>query len=208
MSSTAIIFAPVGGDWTCRAFSQVRNHKLSPKIDTLSLPPSKAVWNLVLLCLIEHQKNHAVPNSACHPAAATSMHRNSPTHHTADRAPVATSNPNLTLTYRVLAGSASSYFTNLAWALVTPCSPCSTQEPHLAKPSVQAWQSKLFSYPYGGASWPLSEQGQPCFPSKSSWKHRSTESTCSPKAIYVSPPISTHLLSPPLIVIFLHRLEL
>lgn len=122
---------------------------MPPKSDTFSLPPSKAVWNLVLLCRIEHQKNHAVPNSACHPAADTS--------HAVKQCQVTTLLTELQwlpvaacikfnwlmLTYRVLAGSASSYFNSPAWARVTPCSLCSTQEPHLAVCASMAIQTVL-----------------------------------------------------------------
>lgn len=48
-----------------------------------------------------------------------------------------------------------------------------------------------------------SKDGNPALPSKSFWRHRSSESTCSPNSTYLSPPISSHLLYPPLLFISL-----
>lgn len=41
----------------------------------------------------------------------------------------------------------------------------------------------------------LSEQGQPSLPSKSPWRQSSSENTCSGNSAYLSPPVSSHLLS-------------
>src|SRR4029434_1895313 len=52
----------------------------------------------------------------------------------------------LMLAYRVLAGSAPNYLNALVRAIVTPRTLRSSSERRLALLSVQAWQSKLFSF--------------------------------------------------------------
>src|SRR4029434_2660941 len=52
----------------------------------------------------------------------------------------------LMLAYRVLAGSAPTYLNALVRANGTPRMLCSSSERRLALPSVQVWQSRLFSF--------------------------------------------------------------
>ena len=52
----------------------------------------------------------------------------------------------LMLAYRVLAGSAPTYLNALVRTNVTPRMLRSSSERHLALPSVQVWQSRLFSF--------------------------------------------------------------
>ena len=77
----------------------------------------------------------------------------------------------LMLAYKVLDGSAPTYLNALVKANVTPRMLRSSSERRLALPSVQARQSRLFSFvvPVGGMNYPaLPEQGRPSLPLRSS----------------------------------------
>lgn len=71
---------------------------------------------VVQLCLVQHQKHQAAPNTERHPAAVTSHRHQSPAEYQLDL------------------------------LHLNPCPLHSTHEHRLQKPSVEMWQSRLLSY--------------------------------------------------------------
>lgn len=91
VSSTAIIFAPVGGDGTCGAFSQVQNHKLChPKLTPCLFPLPRLFEIMCCFALLNIRKIMFLTQHATQLLIQARI-ETVPCCHTADRAPVAAS---------------------------------------------------------------------------------------------------------------------
>lgn len=201
VSSTAIVFAPGGVDWTCSFLTSTKSPIVSLNIDTLATFP---YWTSEKCC-----SYLSTPPSWWYKHASKQSYVTTLLTELQWLPVAACIKFNLLmLTSRVLAGSASSYFNSFASVPVTLCSLCSTRaSPGKTVCAGMAMQTIVIRD--GGASWPLSEQGQPLGNLQKALENTSQlRAPALQRQFYVSPPILTNLLSPRLIVIVLHRLEL